>query len=204
MRTVLTLAALALGLVGVASPAYAVDKPPQTKPNPKAQQPKPKAAPERDLKMNQGTAEAGGSITLDINSGGGSTQVGANISPMIGYFVADKFEVIGGLGLDLIGGSTTWSVQAGGRIFIDMGDPWAYLGLMGGYGQTSFNASAGGVSVSGSSGAGLLTIPAGVMVPLAKNVGLDLGARVNMSFAGGGTFINIPIGYLGVTGFFKP
>ena len=166
----------------------------------KSRKPKPAPKePERDLKMNEGTMQAGGSITLDIASAGGASAVGFNVYPNIGYFVADRIELLAGLDLGLGQGYTAWGFDLGGRVMIDMGDPWGYVGVTGGYGSVS--AGGGGVSVS--VGGAAVTPMLGVILPVAKNVGVDLGTRVNIGIAGGTTNINVPIGFLGIDAYFK-
>ena len=44
----------------------------------------------------------------------------------------------------------------------------------------------------------------GVLIPLAKNVGLDLGGQVGMVFPeSGDSWLTLSAGYLGVQAFFK-
>ena len=151
----------------------------------------------RDLNFKKGTMQLGGSATFDLSSYDGSTSWWLNVNPSAGYFVTKKLEVFGALSFGLTDGATTWGIDGGGRYFFDMKPMWAYLGGQGGYG--SFSVS--GVKANGFDVDGI----GGVIIPLGKNVGLDLGASLGMvKYEGSdkGTFV-MSAGYLGVEGFFR-
>ncbi|MFT4622548.1 MAG: hypothetical protein ACI8PZ_001204 [Myxococcota bacterium] len=152
----------------------------------------------RDLAMDAGTIQLGGSATVDILSSGGSTDVVLNLAPTGGYFVVDNVELFGGIALGLGTIGTAWGFEVGGKYFVDIKPNWIYFGAGLGYGVQTIDA--GIVTVS----ANVLNIApqGGVLIPLGKNVGLDLGTRVNIGLSGGSTFITVPIGMLGVQAFF--
>lgn len=151
-----------------------------------------KGGERRELTMEAGTVQLGGQVTLDIYSG---DTIGVTFAPQGGYFVADNVELLGEVNVSHLGGTTFWQVAAGGRYFIDLDDLWLYLGATVGYGEVSFGTfSDDAIVVTG--------LP-GLLFPLSKNVGLDLGARVQIVNAGGSTASNVHIGYLGVQAFFK-
>ena len=156
----------------------------------------------RDLILKKGWMELGGSATLDLTSYDGNATWGLNLNPQVGYFVKKGFEVFGGVDVDYIkvkdvDGATGYGVNAGARVFIDMKPNWAYFGGQGAYyPETDINAtSAFGVDALG-----------GILLPLSKNVALDLGASLGILRYDGVDIstINFSGGYLGVSGFFKP
>ena len=152
----------------------------------------------RELSMSAGTMQLGGSATLDVLSAGGNTSVGVNLNPTAGYFVADSVEIFGGLGLNMFGGVTTWGVEFGGKYFIDVKPNWIYVGLGAGYGSTAVNV----LGNTGNVSAFAVAPQGGLLVPLGKNVGLDVGTKINVAMAGGSTVISVPLGFLGVQAFF--
>ncbi len=151
---------------------------------------------ERLIKVSKGTKQLGGTATLDITSLSGNTSWVLNINPSGGYFVSKGVEVLGGVNLDLTDGSSSWGVEGGLRYFFDMNPMWAYAGGEGGYGSTDL----AGTSYTTAEVAG----HGGVLIPLAKNVGLDLGGQVGMVFPeSGDSWLTLSAGYLGVQAFFK-
>jgi hypothetical protein len=150
----------------------------------------------RDLKLKKGWMELGGSATLDITSYDGNNSWQLNLQPQAGYFIKKGLEVIGGLGVGITEGSTSWNVNGGLRYFIDMNPMWAYVGGRGlYYPESDLMVSAFGADALG-----------GVLLPLSQNVALDLGASLGMQKYDGAdkSVINFSGGYLGVSGFFKP
>ena len=156
----------------------------------------------RDLVLKKGTMELGGSATLDVTAYDGSTNWGLNLNPQAGYFVKKGFEIFGGVNLNYVkydgmDAATGYGLNAGARYFIDMKPNWAYVG-----GQAAFFpetdlmvASAYGVDALG-----------GILIPLSKNVGLDLGATLGILKYDGmdKSYIDFNGGYLGIHGFFRP
>lgn len=145
----------------------------------------------KPLTMKQGTMQLGGQVSVDLTSAGGNTNIGLTLAPNGGYFVADNLEVLASLGLHNFGGATTWEIGAGARYFLDLDGLWGYGGAMLGYGDIG-----GGNPL-------IVTLQPGVLYPLSKNVGLDLGVPVKVISANGSTTINVSVGYLGVQAFFK-
>jgi hypothetical protein len=156
----------------------------------------------RDLVLKKGTMELGGSATLDFTSYDGSNAWGLYLNPQAGYFVKKGFEIFGGVGLNYIkiediDAVTGYGVNAGARYFIDMKPNWAYIGGMGAfYPETDLNAASGYS----------LDALGGILIPLSKNVGLDLGASLGVLKYDGmdKSYINFSGGYLGIHGFFRP
>ena len=150
----------------------------------------------RDLTMEAGTVQLGGNGTIDIFAAGGSTSVGVNLSPSAGYFVADSLEIFGGVDLGVAGGLSSWGLEAGGKYFIDVKPNWIYAGLGLGYGAVTVPG------VNASVNAFTLSPQGGLLLPLGKNVGLDVGTRIDIAMSGGSTSIAVPLGFLGVQAFF--
>lgn len=151
-----------------------------------------KGGDKRELTMEAGTIQLGGQVSVDVLSG---STIGVTIAPSGGYFVADNIEVLANVSVVSVAGATLWTVGGGGRYFIDMDDFWIYAGATAGYGQVDFGGFIDDAVV--------ITALPGILYPLSKNVGLDLGARVNIYNANGATASTVHLGYFGVQAFFK-
>jgi hypothetical protein len=146
----------------------------------------------RELAFKKGTMELGGSATLHFSTQGGASSWDVNISPAGGYFVQKRLELVGLVHLDKVKDvdDLGWGIDGGLRYWFDMKPNWFYVGALAGY--------ASGNTLEGY-GIG------GIVIPLSKNVGLDLGAQIgvrkyqdvdDMAF-------DLYAGYLGVHGFFR-
>ncbi len=156
----------------------------------------------RLISLKKGTMELGGSATLDFTSYDGSNAWGLYVNPSAGYFVKKGFEVFGTINLNYVkvenvDGATGYGVGAGARYFIDMKPNWAYIG-----GQAGFTPESDLVLASGYNVDAL----GGILLPLSKNVALDLGATLGILKYDGmdKSYINFSGGYLGIHGFFRP
>lgn len=146
------------------------------------------------LDLSQGTAELGGSATLNLYGGPGGGDFAVMITPQAGYFLADRVELFGGVSLWLVDGGSGVGLSVGARYVGTLGSSnhW-YAGGSLGYGQ----ASVMDVWVDDEfalSGLG------GFLFPLNDAVAVDVGARLNLFLESGR--IHLPIGFLGVAAFF--
>jgi hypothetical protein len=155
----------------------------------------------RDLVLKKGTMELGGSATLDVASYDGSTAWGLYLNPQVGYFVKKGFELFGGVNLNYvkiedIDAATGYGLNAGARYFIDMKPNWAYVGGAVGFAPESDLALASSYNVDALGG---------ILMPLSKNVALDLGATLGILKYDGmdKSYIQFSGGYLGIHGFFR-
>lgn len=176
---------------------------------------------ERPLLLTKHTMELGGQIALtpqvfilkgdnlrDKSVGGGDF----TFAPNIGYFVIDKLEILFNFGLTLPFGDgrtaedVTIGFAVGARYFIDFEVVALYMGGM--IGPSWEIPDATSVPIRDYFDINLMV---GVLVPLNRHIGIDLGMRMNThirlddDFADGGvrTTISFPMGYLGVNGFFN-
>jgi len=155
----------------------------------------PTVAHSKELNLDKGIWELGGAATVDLLFLGGASDVSIFIAPSAGYFVADRLELRAGVGLAFVGGASTLGIFAGADYFIPGSSVDPYLGVELGY----------GIAGSGITGADTVRAAArgGVLVPLNRRVGIDVGARVEFLFpAGADVAVHIPIGYFGVRAFF--
>jgi hypothetical protein len=147
------------------------------------------------LSIGTGTAELGGSATVDLllgdNNNGSSASL--TLAPRAGYFLADRAELIGGVSLNLGNGVTGYGLSVGGRYVTPMGGNHAYVGGLFNYGETTvldfFVTNRTSVSAIG-----------GFLLPFGPKVAADIGMRINIPLEDGP--VHIPIGYLGVSAFF--
>jgi hypothetical protein len=176
---------------------------------------------ERPLLLTRHTMELGGQITLapqasilegdnlpDNSMGGGEF----TFSPHVGYFVIDKLEILFDFGLAVPFGDArgaddvTVSFAVGARYFIDFEVVALYMGGMMGPSWEIPDAS----SVPARDYFDI-NIMVGVLVPINRHIGIDLGMRMNNHIGLGDDFsngqtrttISFPMGYFGVNGFFN-
>ncbi len=160
--------------------------------------------------FTRGTMQAGGAAGLrvdaiDPDEGDSTEGVVINLSPIFGYFIIDNLELGLVLSMQIPTGDLyedmnfNLNVMAGARYFIPLGRLAAHVGFFfGGGGMWNDGPDLEFMS---------LQIPAGVLLPLNKHVALDFGLKVNvlMLMDGSdylGALIRVPIGYVGVEGFF--
>jgi hypothetical protein len=178
---------LALALVGLLIPGAADAKKRQR--NPDRDRDKPQH--ERALSMEKGTWQLGGSATVDVTTFGGETDFALRILPNAGYFVADKFEILGLADVAYVAEETYYSVGAGVKYHFDLKPSWFYLGAMASYGDWGYTTTDIGVM-------------AGLLYPLARNVALDLGVRADMYMPEvGDNYYGGSLGYLGVQAYWR-
>jgi len=175
---------LALALVGLLVPGTADAK----RRNRGGDRDKPQH--ERALPMEQGTWQLGGSATIDFSKVGDTTDFSLALYPDAGYFVADKFEILGQVGI-FYDEDTVWDAGAGVRYHFDVRPGWFYVGALG--------------ILSGVEGSATdVQLQAGYLYPLARNVGLDLGLRANIWIPDeGDLYYSGGLGYLGVQAYWR-
>lgn len=144
------------------------------------------------LELGTGTVELGGTATANLFIGNGNTTSWIQINPSAGYFIADSVELLGGVNLTVSEGSTGAGFALGGR-WVGSGNVRPYAGGTFGWGQTTYLDF---VSVDTTA----VTAMGGGLVPLGPKVALDVGARI--VFIPEIDTVQIPVGYLGVSGFF--
>lgn len=177
---------------------------------------------ERPLLLTKHTMQLGGQISLDPRirilkgdvpntdktAGGGIF----TFSPNLGYFIIDKLELLFNFGLVVPfgpsngGADVTLGFDVGARYFIDFDIVALYFGGMIGPGWAIPDAPNDPIEDYFN-----INLMVGVLVPLNRHIGIDLGMRMNTSirvdndFPDGWTrtVISFPIGYLGVNGFFN-
>ena len=177
---------------------------------------------ERPLLLTRHTMELGGAIDInpqirilkgdapntDKTAGGGVF----TFSPRLGYFVIDKLELLFNFSLDVPFGTSngaadvTLGFSLGARYFLDFDVVALYLGgIIGPSWAIPDNPNAVVRDYFD------INVMIGVLVPLNRHIGIDLGMRmithirVDNDFPDGQerTRIYFPIGYLGVNGFFN-
>lgn len=150
--------------------------------------------------IKRGTMELGGRATANIVMSGGITDLYLDLSPTVGYFVGRDTELIGGLSMLINEGSVDVGFFGGLDYFLKAESVRPYVGgtlgySTGAFGPSPFDAPFGDVVT--------LSGRLGLLLPLNRKVGVDLGTRLNVNIAdGGGTWVTIPLGYLGVRAFF--
>jgi hypothetical protein len=154
-----------------------------------------------DLDIGQGTIELGGRATANIVMAGGNTDVYLDLSPTIGYFVSRRVEILGGVSMYVNENDLDVGFFGGFDCFLPAEAVRPYLGGTLGYATGAFGPSPWVIGPYGDvvtlSGRG------GLVLPVNRKVGVDLGARVDVHFPdGGSSWVHIPLGYLGVRAFF--
>ena len=175
------------------------------------------AAMAEDLQLTAGTMQLGGvaSFSIDMtmpDEGDSTTGFSLVLIPQAGYFVIDNLELVGRINLGMFfgdlyevcvgtectGAPKLLGFDVGAKYHIPMGSIVPYAGLMVGMFFT--------IPEEGDTQKRFdLTVPLGILMPLNSHVALDLGVAIiyKMSLEdGGGSTLNVPIGYLGVQGFF--
>lgn len=177
---------LALALVGLLIPGVAEAK----KRNRDRGGDKDKPHHERALTMEKGTWQLGGSATIDFTNWSGETDVSFNLNPSGGYFVADKFEILGIVDIDYAS-DLTWGVGPGVRYHFDLKPSWIYAGA----GLLYYGIE--GYPING-------RLEGGLLYPLARNVALNAGLKADLYFPDGGDMYYAGhLGYLGVDAYWK-
>jgi len=179
------------------------------------------AALAQDLQLTAGTMSLGGisTFSIDMNipdEGDSETGFSLILIPEMGYFVIDNLELIGRLNLGMffgdlytteIGGeeysaSTLVGFDVGAKYHIPLGSFVAYAGIMVGMFFTIPDSDIEGADTEKRFD---LTVPLGILMPMNEHIAVDLGVMIayKMSLEDhGGSILNVPIGYLGVKGFF--
>lgn len=152
-----------------------------------------------DLSIDDGTFEAGGQATANVLVDNGVSNVFLELSPSGGYFVADHVELLAGLGMRVDEGALFVGFFGGLDYFFTGSGAAPYVGGTVGYGVARFDESPLVVQAQDSV---TLAGRAGVVLPVNRKVGIDLGGRINFNVYNGDTLIHIPMGYLGVRAFF--
>ncbi len=169
------------------------------------------AADAAEMKLSKGTMQVGGTVTLDIeivmpDSDELDNVTGAHlgVSPSFGYFIMDNLELLVaanfGMGFgDLYDGAAKdLGFGAGLKYFHRLGPVFGYAGVT--VGMDFVLPDEGDTTKALAIG-----VPIGVLWPLNMRVALDLGTVVSFTKSledGGSSFLNVPIGYLGVQAFF--
>jgi hypothetical protein len=174
------------------------------------------------LQIKAGTMQLGGVVSLSVDTmfpNVGSSKTGAmlDIAPSFGYFIIDSLELSAGVdftaGLgDLYDGTDkAFGFNLGARYVVDiLLAVYPYFGAQFGmnFPFTDKKDDPGTVGIDESAAPPnqlRIAVPAGLLVALNPHVAIDLGFRLVFIAElddNGSNYLNIPIGYLGVEGFF--
>jgi len=168
----------------------------------------PAAFAQSELDLSAGTVALGGSASITgviaIPEDGNSESGGIlTISPRIGYFLLDGFAISGGfdiaIGLGDLYEDYTTNLSFGLNLdyYFDA-SVRPYLGI--GFGMSFLIPDEGDTLKTLDLG-----LRMGLLIPCNQHVAVDIGVRGIFSFIlndFGGTLVQIPVGYLGVQGFF--
>ncbi len=167
------------------------------------------AALAEDLQLTKGTMQLSGSASFDIDmdmpdKGDSTTGFLLNVMPSVGYFLMDNLALTG----DLIFGMGFGDLYekfpkilgfgAGLNYYIPMESMAIHVGAALGM---QFLIPEEGDTMK----ALIIQVPLGILFPLNAHLGLDVGVRIQYFMSledGGGSMLKVPIGYLGVQGFF--
>jgi hypothetical protein len=152
-----------------------------------------------DLSIKDGTWSLGGSATANIVMADGGSDVFLDLSPSGGFFVADNVELLGGISMQVDEGAFFLGFYAGADVFLGGHGLAPYLGGTVQYGRARWD---GPPLVALSDDSVTLSGRAGIVLPVSRKVGVDLGGRLNLNLYNGDTLLHIPLGYLGVRAFF--
>lgn len=152
-----------------------------------------------ELNLKEGTWELGGRATANIVIDSGFTDLYLDLSPNIGYFVARRAELLGGVSMYINEGAVGVGFFVGLDYFLSNNGVAPYLGGSIGYGTASYSIGPWDIDRGD-----IVTLAGrgGLLIPLNRKVGVDLGARLNFNIEEGATWMHIPLGYLGVRAFF--
>lgn len=157
------------------------------------------AASAGSLDFGEGTFELGGRATANIILNDGQSDLYLDLSPTVGYFVSDKIELLGGISMFVDDNVLGVGFFGGFDAFLGNDGIAPYLGATIGYGSQTYQFGffqVGGDVVT-------LSGRGGIVLPLNRKVGFDLGGRLNVNFEeGGDTWVHIPLGYVGIRAFF--
>jgi len=171
------------------------------------------AAAQSSMEIHRGTMFAGGQIAFQSHeqdfpapTADGSVKT-VTFEPQIGWFFKSYLAAVAGVGYQSVSGDALerdrFSVSGGVRLFQPLALLHLYLGVEGAFYFTSYEADDADTLDFG------LSAPLGVLIPLSRNVALDVGMRFTKIWrdndhpAGQNyhSFI-IDVGYLGVQAFF--
>jgi hypothetical protein len=165
------------------------------------------------MDVQRGTMFAGGQINfqtheMDFPAPTGDASVKTfNFVPQFGWFMKSYLAAVGGIGYQSVSGDTAelnrFSVSGGVRLFQPLAMLHIYLGAEAGLYFTSYEANDADTMDFG------FSFPLGVLIPLSRQVALDVGLRVSKIWRDNDhpvgqnydSFI-VDVGYLGVQAFF--
>ena len=166
-----------------------------------------------ELDLTAGTMQLGGTVNFrgqvfqpdseDVDSISGYE---LTFSPGFGIFVAEGLQILANVGVNVGFGelnenqSNVYSIDGGVRYFFPTSSVVPYVGI-----QLGFSLVVPKGDGAGDNSEALeIIVPAGALIPLNESVALDLGIRMNYTtfLSGGGSFIDVPFGFLGVRAFF--
>lgn len=146
------------------------------------------------MKTDKGTWNLGGNATVTVfgHTDDNDPGVQLNLSPNVGFFVLDNFEVFGGidLGIGITSDVIGFHSSIGARLYFLDGQAKPYILGAGRFGVISSDRdrdlTAGG------------TIGAGVNLGVNEHVGIDLGIRTHLDAIDDRLYWSIPIGWMGM------
>jgi hypothetical protein len=175
----------------------------------------PRAQARTPMDINQWTKTGGGTVTLDIisytdeeNHKTSGKMLTAN--PWVGLFVHPSLAIAGSLhvqspfGNHFIDRPDMLGFTAGVRYYKQLYHFYGYLGAE--FGALTFSRTgedsnqkihAAGLNVEGNGV--MMSVPAGLLLPLTRALAIDLGVRVHaIRLSGGAQWVETSMGYLGV------
>ncbi len=162
-----------------------------------------------DLQLTKGTIQLGGSVTFSLDmfipdEGDKETGFMLRAMPSGGYFLMDNLALVGALSFGKGFGKLykdwfpmEFGIDVGAKYFIPMGSMAIYAGAM--VGMTMLKPDEGDSSKWLD-----IIVPVGILIPMNAHIGIDLGMHLgyHMGLDDQGSSLGVPIGYLGVQGFF--
>lgn len=171
------------------------------------------AAAQSSMQIHHGTMFAGGQIAFQSHdldfpapTADGSVKT-VTFEPQFGWFFKSYLAAVAGVGYQSISGDTLerdrFSVSGGVRLYQPLALLHLYAGIEGAFHFTSYEAGDADTLDFG------LSAPVGVLIPLSRNVALDVGMRFTKIWRDNDhpaglnyhSFI-VDVGYLGVQAFF--
>ena len=152
------------------------------------------AAP-KTLEIGQGTFELGGHATANVYFVDVGDGFSFDIAPQAGAFVTDQIEIVGTLDLFWVNGDLDMRVDLGADYFFDSEYLRPYAGASLGFGTYPYVGVIADEVVSA-------TARGGVLLPLNRNVGVDLGMRLAFLLDDSEVQLHVPLGFIGVRAFF--
>ncbi len=147
------------------------------------------------LEIGQGKFELGGYATANVYFVDIGDGFSFDIAPQFGVFVSDAVELLGTLDLFWVNGNLDMRIDLGAEYFFESEYLRPYAGASLGFGSYPYVGVIADDVVSA-------TALGGVVLPLNRNVGVDLGLRLAFLLDDAEVQLHVPLGFIGVRAFF--